>query len=250
MRRLLPEMVAGPVLGLMLALPLMGPPGPAFAGGIEDFHLKVGAAMKHVRSAQFYLRTGNLAVAGAELDEATEKWAAVSAAFGAKPPGKLAGDKAVKGDIAAVAKTLSAALAAVDADERDAAAARLKPVAGRLAALRKRNGLWIYSDCIAAMNRAMDGVWAYRRKPPDFGDAAQVAEMDKRFAALKHWYERCQREAGPRERGHPAFKRLFDGSLDSIRRLILAGKDKSALRVVNNLRELRSFDRLIWLHLG
>ena len=49
---------------------------------------------------------------------------------------------------------------------------------------------------------------------------------------------------------NPAFERLFPGSLDSIRRLILAGKDKSALRVVNNLRELRSFDRLIWLHLG
>lgn len=238
--------IAVPLLGLIFALAA----GPAAADALQDFHRSVGAAMKHVRFAQFYLRTGNLAVAGTELDRAVEKWTGLTAAYAAKPPGKLAGDTAVKDDLEAVGGALAAALDAVDGDDRDGATSRLKPVAGRLAALRKRNGLWIYSDCIAAMNRAMDAAWVYRRKPPDFADAAQVAEMDKRFAALEHWYKRCQREAGPRERGHPAFKRLFDGSLDSIRRLLIAAKDKSALRVINNLRELRSFDRLIWLHLG
>lgn len=234
------------LLGLALALAA----GPATADALQDYHRAAGAAMKHVRLAQFYLRTGNLAVAGAELDRATEKWAGVTAAFGAKPPGKLARDGAFKGDLDAVAGALDAALDAVDEDEPDAAVRHLKPVAGRLAALRKRNGLWIYSDCIAAMNRAMDGAWVYRRKPPDFADPAQVAEMDKRLAALKHWYGRCHREAGPAERANPAFSRLFPGSLESIGRLLRAAKDKSALRVVNNLRELRSFDRLIWLYLG
>ena len=235
---------------LLLCLILILPAGPAAAGNVQDFHDKVGAAMKHVRLAQFYLRTGNLAVAGAELDQATENWAAVTTAFGAKPPAELAGDGAFKADIAAIGGALETALAAVDGDDRDAAVARLKPVAGRLAALRKRNGLWIYSDCIAAMNRAMDAAWVYRRKPPDFGDPAQVAKMDKRLTALQHWYRRCYREAGPRERANPAFDRLFPGSLESIERLRRAAKDKSALRVVNNLRELRSFDRLIWLYLG
>ena len=238
------------MLILIIGLSFAGPAGPAAADGLQRFHDRVGAAMKHVRLAQFYLRTGNLAVAGTELDEATEKWAAVTAVFGSKPPGKLAEDSAFKADVEAVAGALAAALDAVDSDERDAAAAQLKPIAGRLAALRKRNGLWIYSDCIAAMNRAMDGAWVYRRKPPDFDDAAQVVELDRRFAALAHWYKRCFREAGPRERADPAFERLFPGSLESIERLIRAAKDKSALRVINNLRELRSFDRLIWLYLG
>ena len=246
MRRVLPEKIAGPVLGLMLALAA----GPAAADALQDFHGKVGAAMKHVRFAQFYLRTGNLAVAGSELDGAVEKWAALTAAHGGNAPGRLAGDGAFGSDLKAVAGALSAALNAVDSDDRDGAANQLKPLAGRLAALRKRTGLWIFSDCIAAMNRAMDSAWVYRRKPPDFANAAQVAEMDRRFAALEHWYRRCRREAGSRERGHPAFKRLFDGSLDSIGRLLLAAKDESVRRVVNNLRELRSFDRLIWLHLG
>ena len=234
------------LLGLILALAA----GPAAADAMQGYHRAVGAAMKHARLAQFYLRTGNLAVAGTELDQATDKWAGVTATFGAKPPGNLAGDRAFKGDLEAVAGALGAALAAVDEDERDAAARHLKPIADRLAALRKRNGLWIYSDCIAAMNRAMDGAWVYRRKPPDFADAAQVAELDKRLAVLAHWYKRCFREAGPRERADPAFGRLFPGSLESIERLIRAAKDKSALRVINNLRELRSFDRLIWLYLG
>ena len=235
---------------LLLCLILILPAGPAAADSVQAFHDKVGAAMKHVRLAQFYLRTGNLAVAGAELDQATENWAAVTAAFGAKPPAELAGDSGFGADLTAIGGALDVALAAVDADERDAAAARLKPVAGRLAALRKRNGLWIFSDCIAAMNRAMDAAWVYRRKPPDFGDPAQVTEMDKRLAALQHWYKRCHREAGPRERANPAFERLFPGSLESVARLLRAAKDKSALRVVNTLRELRSFDRLIWLYLG
>lgn len=234
------------LLGLVLAMVA----GPAAADALQNYHRAAGAAMKHVRLAQFYLRTGNLAVAGTELDQATEKWAGVTATFGSKPPGRLAGDSAFKGDLDAVTGALKAALDAADEDERDAAVRHLQPVAGRLAALRKRNGLWIYSDCIAAMNRAMDGAWVYRRKPPDFDDAAQVAEMDKRLAALAHWYNRCYREAGPRERADPAFGRLFPGSLESVERLIRAAKDKSALRLVNGLRELRSFDRLIWLYLG
>lgn len=238
------------VLILIVGLSFAGPAAPAAAGTLEAFHAGVGAAMKHVRLAQFYLRTGNLAVAGAELDEATERWAAVTAGFGSKPPGKLAEDGAFRADIEAVASALNAALAAVDSDERDTAAAQLKPVAGRLAALRKRNGLWIFSDCIAAMNRAMDAAFVYRRKPPDFADAAQVAELDRRFAGLAYWYKRCYREAGPRERANPAFERLFPGSLESIERLIRAARDKNARRVINNLRELRSFDRLIWLYLG
>ena len=235
---------------LLLCLVLILPAGPAAADGLQAFHDKVGAAMKHVRLAQFYLRTGNLAVAGAELDQATENWAAVTASFGRKPPGILVGDDGFGADLEAVAENLGDALAAVDRDDRDGAADSLEPVAGRLAALRKRNGLWIFSDCIAAMNRAMDAAWVYRRKPPDFGDPAQVAEMDRRLAALQHWYKRCYREAGPRERANPAFKRLFPGSLESVARLLRAARDRSALRVVNNLRELRSFDRLIWLYLG
>ena len=174
---------------LLLSLVLALTAGPAAADALQDYNRAVGAAMNHVRLAQFYLRTGNLAVAGTELDQATEKWAGVTATFAAKPPGKLAGDAAFRGDLDAVAGALGAALAAVDGDERDAAVRHLKPVAGRLVALRKRHGLWIYSDCIAAMNRAMDGAWVYRRKPPDFADAAQVAEMDKRLAALAHWYK-------------------------------------------------------------
>lgn len=244
--RALPYLIRGLILGLLLAVPA----GPAAADAMQDFHTKVGAAMKHVRLGQFYLRTGNLAVAGTELDQATEKWAAVTAAFSSNPPTKLARDSAFKADIEAVAGALDAALAAVDKDERDAAVARLKPVAGRLAALRKRNGIWIYSDCIAAMNRAMDGAWVYRRKPPDFSDTAQVAEMDKRLAALEHWYKRCHREAGPRQHSHPAFKRLFEGSFESIGRLLRSAKDRSAMRIISNLRELKSFDRLIWLYLG
>ena len=74
--------------------------------------------------------------------------------------------------------------------------------------------------------------------------------MDKRLAALAHWYKRCFREAGPRERANPAFERLFPGSLESIDRLLRAAKDKSAVRMISNLRELKSFDRLIWLYLG
>ena len=51
-------------------------------------------------------------------------------------------------------------------------------------------------------------------------------------------------------RRDPAFERLFSGSLASIDRLLKAAKDKSNPRLISNLRELISFDRLIWLHLG
>ena len=236
----------------MLGVLLAGTPGSAAADGLQTaFTDKVGAAMKHVRLAQFYLRTGNLAVAGAELDQATENWAAVTAAFGAKPPGKLAGDSGFGADLTAIGGALDAALAAVD-DGR-AGCGRRAAEAGRGPPRRA-----------AQAQRPVDFQRLHRRHEPGdgrrLGLPPQAAGLRRPRAgrrdgrapspALQHWYKRCYREAGPRERANPAFKRLFPGSLESVARLLRAARDRSALRVVNNLRELRSFDRLIWLYLG
>ena len=206
MRRLLPEIVAGPVAGPDSGALIHGIGRSGFRrrhrrfppeGGRGDEACPLRAILPAHRQSGG--RRGRARRGDGEMGRRIRGLTAQSR------PAKLAGDGAfAKDDLKAVAEdALSAALNAVDSDDRDAAAANhLKPVAGRLTALRKRNGLWIYSDCIAAMNRAMDGAWVYRRKPPDFGDTAQVAEMDKRFRrAGSTGTSAASARPGPRERG-------------------------------------------------
>jgi hypothetical protein len=48
----------------------------------------------------------------------------------------------------------------------------------------------------------------------------------------------------------PEFQRLFDGTLESVQSMYPAIESQEPERVVNVLRELRSFDRIIYFRFG
>lgn len=63
-------------------------------------------------------------------------------------------------------------------------------------------------------------------------------------------YRKCDAAAPPDVSSAPSFRRMIDGTLTSLDRMwdaIAAGDQQT---VVNILREVRSFDRLLWLHHG
>jgi hypothetical protein len=224
--------------------------GNARADGNTDFHAAVSEAYGGYRAATSYLRTGNPGLASLEIAAAQDSWRLVIDTYASAPPSAFAGDPQFSTVLNDVASRLDSALGA--AENGDAATARkaLEPIRGDLYDLRKRNGVRVYADCVTELNSAMEPLFVHRHDTPDVGDAgvrAQVTAESEIYAAL---LADCRSMAPDSYTGDPEFVRLFDGTRDSIQSMFPAIDSGDAGRVINVLRELRSFDRIIYFRFG
>ena len=230
-------------VGIALAVPVE-------ASELRRFNDAVARAYTHYRGAVFYLRTGNSAVASIELDEAAALWRSGVLPFGARPPDAFGDDPAFAAALEDLGGRLERAAAEAAAGEAEAARDRLLPLRLGLAALRARNGVTVFSDHVDAANAAMDRLWVFRHDPPDWDDAARVDALRAAVAVAVYAYERC-RDAAPAEvADSPEFRRLVTGALSSLDNVRAAIAARATTVVVNVLREMRSFDELLWLHFG
>lgn len=238
------------LLLLLIAL-LAATPHPAAAeSALRAFNAAVGSAMRHYRYAGYYLHTGNVALGAIELEAMQGKWKALTARFTATVPDAFGDDPKFADALRSVESTVAGALKALDAGDRGSAARSIAPIRAAIAALRRRNQIRVYADCIGDMNRAFDAAWKYRHAPPDFADPKQSDAVRAAIAVTDYWYRRCQRRAPRDTAKQPDFGRLMEGSMASIRRLWRAVQIRDRLLLINTLRELRSFDRLIYLKFG
>jgi hypothetical protein len=222
----------------------------AAAETAEDFHAAVAAAYAPYREAVHYLETGNAGLAGLAIERAQDEWRKVEATYAPAPPDAFAKDPKWSESLALVGRAFTDGLKAAESGNAEAALAALATVRRSLADLRLRSGQRVYSDCIDAMNAAMDLLYAYRRKPPARTVPAEQAAFAKAVADTETWYRRCRDEAPPAMREAGEFKRLFEGALVSLGRLKQAGATGPDDLIVSLVRELRSFDKLIWLRFG
>jgi hypothetical protein len=222
----------------------------AVADNLEAFKAASGEAYRHYRGAVLYLRTGNLDLAALELEDMAQKWDGLTIEFAAAPPDAFADDATWPETLADVGRRAHGALAAIDAGQADAAAETLAPVREALAELRRRNGVTFFSDHIDAVSAAMDALWHYRRAPPDFDDAAQTATLRERNAAMRAAVTTGQAAAPTAARDDPQFQRLMSGSLLSLERIDTAVERKDPQLLINSLRELKSFERILWMEFG
>lgn len=223
-------------LGLMAALA-----APATADDATDaFHAAVADAYRQYREAIHYHETGNADLGDLALEQFVADWKAIEARYAASPPPGYANDAAFAEALTAIEGKAASALGSAPAE----ALLALQPIRADLAALRKRNGQHVFSDCIDAMNAAMDRLWEYRRKPPDAKKLPAFQAATRETAAR---YRDCRDAAPPALRESAEFTRMIDGALGSFARLEAA---TDAELIVSLLRELRSFDKLIWLRFG
>ena len=141
-------------------------------------------------------------------------------------------------------------MTALDGGEIEVASEALAPIRTTLADLRRRNGLRVFGDCVDDMNAAMDRLWVYRHEVPAFDQPAEVNAVKREAAITEFLYRRCHDTAPDDVASNAEFKRLFEGSLQSLPLIFDALDQGSECRLINILRELRSFDRMIWLHFG
>ncbi|MEM7425938.1 MAG: hypothetical protein AAF441_07570 [Pseudomonadota bacterium] len=201
-------------------------------------------------SALFYLRTGNTGLAGLDLMAASSRWASFLEKFETDPPAPIDKDAGWETSIASISTALEAGRAHVDAADGEAAGRVLVGIKEALYELRRRNGLRVLADCVFDLNGKMDALYHYRRNPPDLEQDDIRSELEKMGRAYEELIAECRQLAAKPLRKDQDFQSLFGGALRSVRSLggPLGSRDQRG--VINVLRELRSFDRLIWLRWG
>jgi len=245
MLKSLPRRVRG-----MAAVALLCWSGPAAAGELGAFNDAVAAAYAHYRGAVFYARTGNPGVSAVELELMAAKWRAVLDRFAAAPPDAFADDPTWGETLRGVGQRVATAAAAAQRGDADATVSALVPIREELAALRQRNNVVVFSDCVDELQAAVDAVWPYRREPPDFTSAEALDRFKARLGVVAYLFRRCHARAPAAARESAEFNRLFETGHDSLGRLWRALNDGDGARLIGALRELRSVDRMLFLRFG
>jgi hypothetical protein len=181
------------LLWLLAALPAAAAADEA----TDAFHAAVAAAYRPYREAVSYYESGNNELAEIALDEFVAAWKALESRYAEKPPPGYAKDARFAETLAAITAKAMSAVGAAPAE----AAFALKPIRADLAALRKRNGQIVFSDCVDAMNAAMDRLWTYRRKPPAAEDVPAFKAAAARLGRIPSHARRRPRLAGPPRNG-------------------------------------------------
>ena len=236
-------------LCFVLALGMAAPTGAA-AGKFSDFMAASKQALDHNRSADFYLRTGNIGVAVFELQAMADIWTQARARFDENPPEPFAEDPEWQASLASISDGITAA--AAQSREGDAKTARetVQRIRTMFSELRRRNGITVYADCVAELNAAIDSIWRFRRAPPDLTVAAEVDTFKAHVAVIDYLVRKCRDRAPQTYRDDEMFDRLFSQSLEAIGRFDGALRDRNSRLLIDTLRELRSFDRMIFLRYG
>ena len=223
---------------------------PARAAAVHDFHDAVAGAFAHYREAVYYLSTGNGSVALFELDQMAAKWDAVERRFADAPPDIYANDTAWRDTLAAVGDAIESGLAAGDAGDLEIALLRLAPVRSKLSGLRRRNGVFLFPDCVERANLAFQRLFVYRHEPPDFADVEAVDGLRRVLAITVYWYETCRDTAPAVIKGDEQFQRIMDSALYSLGLIWGAIDQRDERRLIGNLRGLKSSDGLLYLRFG
>jgi hypothetical protein len=207
-------------------------------------------AYRYYRSAWFYLRTGNVDLAAMELSIFVTGWDEIRERFAEAPPGPFAGDPLWRSDLAEIGTLAADAMAALEAADAEAARDSLAPIPRVMAAMRARNGVVTFSDTVEDLGTAMEGLWRYREAPPDLDDEAVRTELDEGTAQLRAAFGRVRDEAPDEVAFDDRFLRLVADSDAAVDRLEAALQARDQTALINALRELRSFERLLWLNFG
>jgi hypothetical protein len=228
------------------ALSLLIGSAAALADELSDFNAAVERAASHQRVAIAYLRTGNVDLAGLEIDRLRQAWAAVTSL---KRPAALNRDPQLyTTTMVDVSTRLVGVSIMMDIGRPENARQGLQAIRTQITALRKANGIEVLADCIAEANAMMDRLMAFNDGALDWSQ--QAGAVAQSGTAYRTQIDRCDAMADQTIRATPEFRRLVDGLRHSLSQFpnAITGKDTDLLRRL--LVEMRSFDNLLAFRYG
>ena len=207
-------------------------------------------AAANLRGAEFYLRKKNVTMGGYELHAFKAEWRSVTVTFGAEPPAAYAADPEWRATLDTVSGKLKLAQGAASTGDFVAARRAVTAMRTALAALRRRNGVAVFEDCVEEMRSSFAKLYVYRRKPPDFGSSEQVARVKAAAAVAGSSFRRCYDQAPSAYRDDSMFERMFQDSFADFHKIAAAMDAGNSRDFVDHLRRIVSNLDLIFLRFG
>jgi len=219
-------------------------PGPFIAA--------VSAAYPQFKMAWFYCRTGNDFLAQEELESFVAAWRRIDGRFRDAPPTAFARDAQWKTSLGEVAASLDRAAGLVRAGKARDAMQPLAAVRRALGALRRRNGVVIFSDHVDAYGAVVDRLVALRGRT-----RSQTALTDadiKAYAALAGELRAAVaklRERAPADlKGDSGFTGSLEGNLASIDKLERNIRSRQAKAIYGSVAAVRADYILLFTRYG
>ena len=216
----------------------------------NSFEEGVAETYTAFRTAESYLRTGNAGLASLDIAYASDTWSAISQDAKANPPAAYTNDPEFKKTLIEVEQILSKTLAIAESGDAKQAYKMITPVRRLIYELRQRNGRRVYADCITELNAVMDKMYEYRHNPPDFSKPDVRIHTSKVQSEYAKKLDECIGMAPSASTKNPEFIRLTQSTQSSVETLAGAIESRETASYISILRELRSFDRIIFFRFG
>ncbi|MEM1198204.1 MAG: hypothetical protein AAGI06_02740 [Pseudomonadota bacterium] len=229
---------------------MMVPSVATHADEVATFNAAIEKVNQPYKSALFYLRTGNAGVAGLELATASGAWNTVVERYAKTPPAPLTQDAAWPETIQDISNAFETGQKLAESGKSKPARGALLPIRGLLHQMRKRNGLRVLADCVFDLNGYMDVLYHWRHNPADF----TVAEVRTKATEVSNKYieqlKLCRSEAPESVKQNADFQSVMDGAAKSAGTLLRPIERQEPDAFINVLRELKSFDVIIFVRWG
>ena len=206
----------------------------------------IQSVMASLRAAASYGRTGNVALAQTELDDARSALSKLGR-LGTQPV--LPYRAQSLGDLLAAGHDrLSKADEALTSGDGARAAADIAELRRSLHAIRRVAGVVELSDCVFDLSPVMDEL---RAVATQFGAGkADAGDVGAAGIALRERLQRCDGLAPPDVASQAEFRRLIDGAMASAQEIGRAARDGDAGLVHRYEIELQSFVNLLDFRFG
>ncbi|WP_049820202.1 hypothetical protein [Bradyrhizobium japonicum] len=224
-----------------LALGAEGAPAKDFAAAMQPIRA-------NLRSAASYARTGNIALAQMEVEEATAAWKLL--ATNAPPPSPTHTPAALSEFLGRGGEQLGAVTRALDGGDVVAAGRELLLLRRSFHDLRRRSGLYDLADCVFEIAPAMERL---RVAATHYGEHPVPARAEDTIAsasALGDRLQRCNDWAQADVAETSEFRRLIDGAIASSTEISHAAMAGDGPLVHRYLIELQSYAQLLDFRFG
>ncbi|TPQ39113.1 hypothetical protein C2U70_07630 [Bradyrhizobium guangdongense] len=204
--------------------------------------------MANLRTAASYARTGNVALAQMEIDEALAAWKRLQDSVIALPPPYA--PAALAEFLARDGERLAAVARALDNGDTAAAGRELLALRRSFHELRRQAGLYDLGDCVFEIAPAMERL---RVAATRFGEQPASARAEDTVAAagaFRDRLQRCNDWASADVSGQGEFRRLIDGAIASSGEIAHAAMAGDGPLVHRYLIELQSYAQLLDFRYG
>jgi hypothetical protein len=214
----------------------------------KDFTATIQSVMANLRTAASYARTGNIALAQMETDEAMAAWTMLQDSAAAAPPPYQ--PAALQDFLASGRAKLAAAIGALGGGDTVGAGGDLFALRQSFHELRRKSGLYDLGDCIFEIAPAMEKL---RTAATSFGEQPAPSHAEDTViaaGAFRDRLQRCNAWASAEVSGQGEFRRLIDGAISSAGEIAHAAMAGDGPLVHRYLIELQSYAQLLDFRFG